>query len=331
MNKVILPVQIYFGLTYRCNLNCEHCYVDKIRHKEKSTSEIKKIIKKLSDNGVMKIYFSHGESLLRNDIEKIIDYCSEKGIYTILLSNGILLTEEMAKKIKDAGIGKITISLDSLDFKYHDKMRRLKGSAKAAVEAMDICRKNNIKFSINTTINKSSVLDLKKFVEFAITKKANDIFFLTIHPELNNNFNKLKIIKNYNEIIEEIWRLKMNFFNKITVSFHDPLSIKILKNKIDKKYIPMLVRENICNAGRLWGSILPTGEVQPCNFLPISIGNAYKDSFNKIWNRDNLNNKVHFSIPLPCKKCEVSNSCRGGCKSFVNAGKINSRDFRCIL
>lgn len=328
MNNIILPVQIYLGLTYNCNLKCKHCYVDKKKYKQRTNSEIKNLLKKLSDWGVMKICFTHGESLLRKDAVDIIFYCQELGLYTVLLTNGILLKENLASQIKVAGVNKITISLDSLDYEYHDDLRGAKGTAQKAVKAMRVCHKLGIKYSINTTINKSSSTHLRNMVEFALKEGANDIFFLTIRPQSKEEYNRFEVLDNYFDAVAKIWKLKKEYRNKITVGFHDPLAIKFLKTSLDKEDYPILVRENVCNAGGPLGAILPNGDVQPCNFLPIKIGNVYQDDFYSIWSKENLNKKLGDFTPLECNECEENSSCMGGCKSFfLSQGK--TKDFRC--
>lgn len=297
--------------------------------KDRPTDEIKEVLKKIYDMGVMKVCFSHGESLLRKDIIEIISYCDKLGLYTILLTNGYLLTDILADKLKKARVGKITISLDSLDEKYHDELRGVQLAWQKAVEAMSICRKHGIKFSVNTTLNSSSVKSLEEHIEFAVEQGASDIFFLTIRSQSGQKHKNIWEIKNYPELIKAIWRLKKAYGDRIAVGFHDPLAMSVLKDEVSQEDYAWVVRENQCNAGKLWSSVLPTGDVRPCNFLPVVIGNIYNDRIEDIWNRDNMCKKVSFLAPNGCSNCGVKLACRGGCKSFSVAN--NNKDIRCKL
>ena len=89
-----------------------------------------------------------------------------------------------------------------------------------------------------------------------------------------------------------------------------------------------MVDENICQAGKLWVSILPNGEGQPCNFLPISCGNAYEENFDSILKNIRTYIKKEFVKPVQCKTCEFGNLCNGGCKGF-SVSSENKLDPRC--
>ena len=279
------------------------------------TEKIKKVLKELQSLGILKIIFSHGESLLRNDFLGIVNFCNEIDLHVTLLSNGVLLNKDILKKLIDNGVSKILISLDSLEKDFHNKLRGLNNAWEGAIRGLDVCRKSGIKFGINTTINDSNFNRLDEFVDFAAKIGADEIDFLAVRPKtykpyvVNKDWNK-----KYPNIIKKIWALKKQFEPGLIIGFHDPLAISVLKDDLNKKDLRKIIRENECQAGKMWVSIMPSGDVYPCNFLPINLGNILKNSFTEIWkNKDKFFN---FKIPESCQNCELKNLCKGGCKAF---------------
>ena len=65
-----------------------------------------------------------GEPLLRKDLIEVLEYATKKGIRTGFATNGFFLDEKVARKIKDAGISSIQVSLDGTE-EIHNKIRLL--------------------------------------------------------------------------------------------------------------------------------------------------------------------------------------------------------------
>jgi radical SAM protein with 4Fe4S-binding SPASM domain len=325
--KDFFPVQIFLGLTYRCNLNCAHCYVEKKNdNTDPSTEEITKMINRLADLGVFKIIFTHGENLLRKDLFQIIEHCNNLDIHTTLITNGILLNSEKAKRLKKI-VSKIVISLDGLDKNFHNNLRNKEEAWNKAVEAMEVCKLQNIPFSINTTINKSSRTHLEQIINFAQEKKASDIYFLSIRSTHDDPREQSVNPEDYHKI----WQLKHKYKSKINIAMHDPLAIYYLtpKNFRNKEEIASF---NECQAGKAWLSILPSGQVQPCNFWPLSLGDAYKEDIKKIWEEWLYTKKRYENTPKECQNCIVAETCGGGCKALFELTKSRiKRDKRCLI
>jgi len=330
------PLQVFLGLTYHCNLNCKHCYSkDKRNQPDKiDTKRAKTLLKELSSLGIFKVVFTHGENLLRKDFFEILEYCNRLNLYSILISNGIILNDELViKKIKESKLSKLFISLDSLAQDYHDNLRGKKGSWNSAVNVLNLCSKNNLNFGMITTINNSNFRNLEKLVLFAISKKVKEIDFLTIRPtNQNEKWLADQQIKDYPEIIKQIWFMKKQFKSKILIGFHDPLSIKVLKHLVTEAELEQVVNENECQAGKYFASITPEGDVYPCNFLPLKLGNILNTSFRKIWKKSFKKREKLSLIPEKCQKCEAVFLCRGGCRAFIFHKYKNNfpeRDLRC--
>lgn len=111
-------------LTQRCDLDCFYCHgegEEENRETQLDLKEVRSIVKVASELGMHKIKFSGGEPLLHPDIEEIIEFSSRYMEDISLTTNGVLLKEE-AKKLKESGLDRVNVSLDTVDPKTYQKI-----------------------------------------------------------------------------------------------------------------------------------------------------------------------------------------------------------------
>jgi len=125
------PLHLDIETTTACNLKCPMC-ARTILEKEGKISqcfitkeEYKKIIDEASEIGVKSIKLNYlGEPLVHKDIVFQVEYAKKKGIIDVMFNtNGVLLNKELSKKLLDAGIDKIFISLDAINPKLYEQQR----------------------------------------------------------------------------------------------------------------------------------------------------------------------------------------------------------------
>ena len=114
------------SVTDRCNFRCTYCmpkevfgrdYVFMSRAELLTFEEIARLARVFAGLGVEKIRLTGGEPLLRHDFEKLVGMLAAvDGVQDIAMTtNGSLLTPERARELKEAGLRRVTVSLDSLD------------------------------------------------------------------------------------------------------------------------------------------------------------------------------------------------------------------------
>ncbi|MDH7593632.1 MAG: GTP 3',8-cyclase MoaA [Methanomicrobiales archaeon] len=107
------------SLTHRCNLRCIYCHHEGERSctvkmaKELAPAEIEEIMKVACSFGVRKVKFTGGEPTLREDLCEIVGAVPE-GVESSMTTNGTLLAD-CAYELKDAGLSRVNVSLDTLD------------------------------------------------------------------------------------------------------------------------------------------------------------------------------------------------------------------------
>lgn len=110
----MLNTVVQIALTYRCQCRCIHCgsalYKQKQR-KELTSSEVMRLVDEVRRLGAGSVYFFGGEPLLVPQLTDYIRYAKQKGLTVILDTNGFMLNENMVKKLKEAGIDRIGVSI----------------------------------------------------------------------------------------------------------------------------------------------------------------------------------------------------------------------------
>jgi radical SAM protein with 4Fe4S-binding SPASM domain len=121
---------VHFDLTYKCNLNCLHCYVNRDKKgKLLSAVEVKRILDDLALFGILSLTFSGGEIFSRSDVLEILDYAAKKRFEITLKTNGTLLTQEIARHLsRNKFIREFAVTILGARADTHDFVTRVKGS-----------------------------------------------------------------------------------------------------------------------------------------------------------------------------------------------------------
>ncbi|MDE0154444.1 MAG: GTP 3',8-cyclase MoaA [Gammaproteobacteria bacterium] len=178
---------IRISVTDRCDFRCVYCMDEEMqfvpRAKLLSLEEIAFIARAVTELGVGKIRITGGEPLIRRNIIKLFrDIGQLDGLDELVLTTNGSQLPKLAGELKDAGVKRINISLDSLD---HDKFRRLTrvGELDKVLAGIDAAMETGFeKIKINSVILKNRNDDeVPDLVEFASTR-GMDISFIEEMP-----------------------------------------------------------------------------------------------------------------------------------------------------
>jgi len=259
------------AVTHKCQCKCEHCGVafdEKNGQKELNVDEIIKLIDEVVNLGARKIYFFGGEPLLSSDLMFLIKYAKQRKMVTRLDTNGFLLSEKMVKKLKEAGLDKIGISIDSPDENIHDDLRGIKGIYQRAMKGVEFCIDHGITPYISTYATKNNLRNgqLKKLLDIAENMKVEVRILSTI--ACGNLLKKNDIIFNSEDI--EILR---SFLKKNYVYWED-ISVDSKDNPFTCGFITTT-----------FFYVSAYGDVRPCCYVPVSFGNIRKEPLGEIIKR----------------------------------------------
>jgi AdoMet-dependent heme synthase len=307
-----LPTILAWELTKACNLNCMHCRASATNipgPDELTTHEGFALLRDLSKGGTRLVILSGGEALARNDVFEIASYGTSLGLRMTLATNGSLVTPEIALKMKDSGIARVSVSLDGVTGDIHDTFRGLPGAFDLALRGIRMLIDAGVPVQVNTTVAAMNISQMKQFPDFLKTLRvmAWHVFFLV--PTGRGEDVEPAKIRQYREMLED---------------FHATSKSAAIECKATcaPQYYRMLVEKDGssptkgCLAGTGFGFVSATGTVQPCGFLQIDCGNIRKQPIADIWDDSQLLMQLRDEVNLKgkCGSCRFVTIC-GGCRA----------------
>ena len=173
--KIKAPLATQFELTSGCNQRCIFCYnvwkgiCSKQHSITLSKEKQMKIIDKIIENEIFDIIFSGGEPLLVEWLDELVSKCSKAGMDTSIITNATLMNKEMAKKLKDAGLNTLQISIHHYNSEVNDKLTKVHGSFDKGISgikiALDIFGAENVNVNmVALPETYKDVFDMAKFL-----------------------------------------------------------------------------------------------------------------------------------------------------------------------
>ncbi|PTD93612.1 heme b synthase [archaeon SCG-AAA382B04] len=318
--KRFRPRLVAWELTRACNLTCKHCRASSIKEPEKeelSTEKIKEITDEIADIGNILI-LSGGEPLMRDDIYEIADYADKQGLRVVLATNGTLFTDENVKKLKDVGIQRVSISIDGATAESHDEFRGVDGAFEDVMEGIEVLKRNEMPFQINTTITKKNVDQMEDILTLSQDLGAVALhIFLLVPTGRGEELEDQEITpQRYEEVLNWFYdkqdEVDMEF--KATCAPHYYRIMAQKGGEFGEKGLD--AKTGGCLGGKAFCFISRTGKVYPCGYLPVEAGDVTENSFKDIWRESEVFNNLRQPDRLKgkCGECEYKLIC-GGCRA----------------
>lgn len=327
------PILVTFDVTARCNLRCKYCYVraGKGLSNELTTEHIKSIIHELADLGVFWISISGGEPLLRSDICEITQYCVAKGLSTSITTNGTLLDAELATRLRNTGLERIQVSIDSRDPYPHEAMRG-EGTHAEALRGLTYLKEAGFPYiGVSCVPTRLNLKDIPHLIDWVHEQHLPLIRILRYMPAGRGGevrdiaLDRDEIHWLMNMVKKKQKELKERLIIRITDAFRAVMAEKPLYT---------------CNAAKTWCAIDSQGYVFPCTLMInpehtdiLRPENIMDRGLQYIWLNSTLLKEQRNPTLLEgkCSQCPELKSCQGGCRAYAFAvtGDIHAPDPIC--
>jgi radical SAM protein with 4Fe4S-binding SPASM domain len=179
------PRLIFWETTAGCNLECIHCrrvtVADQLLPQDLSTAEAKAMIDDIAAFSKPIFVLSGGEPLFRPDIFEIARHAADAGLIVALATNGTLIDAEVAQKIKDSGIRRVSVSFDGADALTHDIFRG-PGAFDRALKGIGHLREVGVPFQFNTTVAKHNIHQMEETLALAKEQGAVALHLFLLVP-----------------------------------------------------------------------------------------------------------------------------------------------------
>lgn len=341
------PYVVSWNLTYRCNLACEHCYLDAGPAKvvlptfsdrsELSTEQCYRVVDEIAAFAPECVtILTGGEPLLRRDIVEIIRYAAAKELWVVVGTNGVKITENLAQILKAEGVRGLALSLDALDPEKHDAFRRVRGAWANTVEGAKILSRVGLPFIVQTTVGAHNRDELEAIAAFAhdeLGAKVWNVYFLV--PSGRGSFVSDIAPAEYDEVLAQLAEIQRTWSSKMLVNAKcAPHFVRTLLSSDSPAPFPKSFEGGAggCPAGTHYLGIRPNGDVTPCPYLPLFAGNLQGTGLREIWDTSDLFNQIRRRNDLGgrCGSCELSSMC-GGCRARAHGmtGDVMAEDPLC--
>ena len=362
------PYVVSWNLTYRCNLACEHCYLDAggtplvgtenfADRSELGTEECFRVIDEIAAFAPECLtILTGGEPLLRRDILEIVRRAAERGLWVVVGTNGVSITENLAQRLAEAGARGLSLSLDALDPDRHDRFRKVRGAWRNTVEGAEILNRTGLPFIVQTTAGSHNLGELDAIADFAhdrLAAKVWNLYFLV--PTGRGQFVSDMTPAQYDEVLASLYRIQRKYDRRMLVNAKcAPHYIKtVLENAGDARTTnrqasthaqePRAWARSVrirtysggaggCPAGTHYMGIRPNGDVTPCPYLPVFAGNLRSATLADLWTSSELFTGIRRRTSLGgrCGACEMNGHC-GGCRAraYGMTGDLMAEDPLC--
>ncbi|MEJ5365242.1 MAG: radical SAM protein [Desulfosoma sp.] len=260
---------IQFQYNYVCNLRCQHCSIKRFQGPSSKRSFTPEDVRSLSRQadalGLARFVITGGEPLVFKDLDELVAAIDPQKFYINCDTNGWLLDDEKARHLRNIGVDRIQLSLDSLDPDEHDRFRGVKGSHTRAMRAVEAALKAGLAIFVQTVVTKER-LHSEEFIQFVrfFNQMGIGVFVTYAKPvgAWEGNYDVL-VTQQDMEYMRQLER-RYNVFTHLTPAYGLNLGCIAVKGMV---------------------SVTQYGDVLPCPYIHVSIGNVFYEPLKDILKR----------------------------------------------
>jgi pyrroloquinoline quinone biosynthesis protein E len=327
-----VPTTLLAELTYRCPLHCPYCsnplHMTGARD-EMTTEEWKRVLSEARELGVLQLGLSGGEPLARPDVEELAAHARSVGLYTTLVTSGVGLTRERARKLREAGLEHVQISLQDSNEETADLVAGMKAVSQK-MAAANIVRDLGFAFSINVVLHRANIDRVGEIIELAARLGADRL-------ELANT-------QYYGWALENRRTLMPTAEQVAAAAEVADKAIAAYKGRMQILYVLPDYHESFpkpCYGG--WGKhylvVVPDGRTLPCHgatqITTLRFDTARDHSLRWIWEQSAAFQAFRGDdwMQEPCRSCPRKSIDFGGCRcqAFALTGDATATDPVCTL
>jgi radical SAM protein with 4Fe4S-binding SPASM domain len=282
----------------------------------------------LHDN-LTAISITGGEPLVKPELVfSILKRLDGYAITKTLNTNGWFLSLRTATRLKESGMNIVQISLDSSVEEKHDSFRMMRGSFRRVLEAIENSAKADLETHVRVTITSFNYDELPSILELAFKKGATKLVVKPlIHSGRGSHYCKPLEPEQHKRAISDL--LNMIQSNSKFTYNHVQFLTPCFPFLIDQEYVPYT---EACECGDGLAFIASNGDVQPCGYAHITLGNLLETSLESIWSDSpHLIRWRGTKLNGKCLACEFGEICQGGCRAsaYETTGDMISPDPAC--
>lgn len=323
------PAVVIWEVTQACGLACVHCRAQARPWRDRgelSTQEGLALIDQVADAGAPLMVLTGGDPMERPDVAQFVRRGVSRGVHMALSPSATpKVTRAALAELKDVGLHRVAVSLDSHLERHHDAFRRVAGSYRRTLEIARDARALGLPLQIGTTITRLNAADLEAMGALVGELGAVlwSVFFLV--PTGRANPALMISAQECEDVLERLYAL----------SRQAPFAVKTTE-------APHYRRVAARRSGRRPASgindakgfvfVSHVGDVYPSGFLPLTAGNVRERPLGELYRESPLFVSLRHPSRLKgrCGLCELRDVCGGSrARAYAVSGDPLAEDPLC--
>ncbi len=351
------PFTIAWEVTRACAFACRHCRAEAQprRHPDELTSEeALRLIDQIKEIGDPILVITGGDPMMRRDLYDILAYAVEKGLRTSLTPTTTRLASAKAlRRVKDAGVRRVALSIDGPTAESHDAFRGFGGSFEIAKRIAKDIVSVGLSLQINTTVSRYNLELLEEMTQMVADMAAVQwsVFFLV--PTGRGKADDMISAQEHERVFHWLYDLSKQSPFDIKSTAAPAYRRVVIERKRQDGHLqaaPGEMPRTVAGAGYRYQDglnrpaqgvndgkgfcfVSHTGDVCPSGFLPLPGGNIRQQSLTDVYRHSTLFRDLRQPDKLKgkCGRCEYRQVCGGSrARAYALTGDYMATDPSCV-
>lgn len=339
------PLVVFYEVTQACDLVCEHCRAcaqSKPHPGELETADALRLMDQLAEfPKPPMVVLTGGDPLKRTDIYRIVEYATDRGLQvSVTPAATSLATPDALRRLRDAGITRVAVSLDGATAATHDAFRGVWGSFDRTLEIVLAADLLGIPVQVNTTMTPANFQQVDAIADLLADQDIVlwSVFFLV--PVGRADAMERLTPEQYEWVFERLWQnaQRQPYIIKTTEAPHYRRFVMLQQQparetRFDANQPPRGFSSLGVNDGKGVMFIGHTGFVYPSGFMPILCGVFPQQHVVDIYQRSPLMEALRDASRLEgkCRVCEFRHICGGSrARAYAVTGNPFAQEPDCL-
>jgi pyrroloquinoline quinone biosynthesis protein E len=327
------PLGLLAELTHRCALRCPYCSNPlelERRSAELTTAEWCRVFDEAAALGVLQVYFSGGEPMLRADIADLVAHAVTRDLYTNLITSGVGYDAARLRAVSEAGLDHVQLSVQGVDDEAADRVAGYAGAAAAKRVLAARVRDLGLRLTINAVVHRANVADIPRLVDMAISWGAARLEIAHVQYygwAVPNRRALMPTRAQVEQAHRDVADARARTDGQLVIDYVVP------------DYYSRVPKPCMGGWGRQLINITPRGRALPCHaaetITSLTFETVRDKSLAALWADGSAFNAFRGDAWMqePCRSCERRHVDFGGCRcqALVIAGDAAATDPACHL
>ncbi len=314
LRQARLPLEGVVETTFRCNLNCVHCYVNlpagdrKAREAELTTARLLRLLDELAEAGTLTLLLTGGEVACRRDLPDVYLHAIERGLRVVVFTNGTMVSDRVADLFARHPPVLVEISVYGATAPTYEAVTRVPGSFRRCLGGIERLRRRGVRLGLKTTVMRENVAELRAMEALAASLHLP----FRYDGELN-----ARVDCGASRQAHQVDPARL-----AALELDDPRRVQAYREQLAPQPAGTENCVYTCGAGRTSFTVDPYGRLQLCQIARMDGYDLKHGTFAEGWAHLGRLIERKWQSTGVCRSCSL----RSGCGSCAGAAELETGD-----